>query len=222
MDDTIHYMGQIMQSGPYGAIGTTKTTDPAIFMGKEQSFLITEIHCLVFVKDTKVCSGKFKTNPIKYLFPFFPSYIDYMLQVAPYFFIHQEYFEHVEKHQPIYEIDSAFNFLKSKNQIEIDTYNKIITFADLKEYENEEGILNFQDKVKIEKNNYQYSQAAKQANKRQLTIRKDDAIYEKHENTKLANTLGYCLGTGNRNYAPSPKPLIYNGQEYSFQTNEKK
>jgi hypothetical protein len=38
--------------------------------------------CLVFIKDTIVCSGKFKKNRINYLFPFFPEYIEYMLQIA--------------------------------------------------------------------------------------------------------------------------------------------
>ena len=37
--------------------------------------------CLIFVKDTIIRSGKFKTNPINYLFPFFPNYIDYSCSI---------------------------------------------------------------------------------------------------------------------------------------------
>ena len=52
---------------------------------KEQQKVITSFFtkgCLVFTKDTVIRAGKFKTNCINYIFPFFPSYIEYMLQAS--------------------------------------------------------------------------------------------------------------------------------------------
>lgn len=176
--------------------------------------------CLVFVKDSVFCAGKFKGNPINYLFPFFPDYIDYMLQAAPYFFIHEGYLEKLEKYQPIYDISSAFDFLQEKNMVEINKIEKTITFKPLKDFEDENGMLILpKDKVKIEKTNHTFSKEAKKSNQRQYAVAVDKKLNENYEMKYLANTLGYCTkGELKQDYVPAPRPLTYNGVEYDFRT----
>ena len=181
--------------------------------------------CLVFVKDTKFLSGKFKTNRINYLIPFFPDYIDYMLKAAPYFFIYEEYLEKLEKYQPIYDISSAFDFLRNptpkgkyeKNSyVNIDEVNKIITFEPLGEFEDENGMLILPN-VKVIKNNYTFSVQAKKSNQRQYAVALNDKLNKNYDMDKLANTLGYCTkGELKQDYVPAPRPLTYNGVEYDF------
>lgn len=175
--------------------------------------------CLVFVKDTKIYSGKFKTNPINYLFPFFPNYIDYMLQIAPYFFIHEEYLEKLEKYQPIYDFTSAAVFLEENDMVVIDRIKKTITFRPLGKFEDNGMLILPTDKVKIEKTNYTFSKEAKNCNQRQYDMADND-WNTKYGRDKLANTLGYCTNE-KRGYVRPPKPIIYNGEEYDFRAEKK-
>ncbi len=150
--------------------------------------------CLVFVKNTKFFSGKFKTNPINYVFPFFPLYIEYMLQAAPYFFIHEEYLEKLEKYQPIYDIDSAFKFLEEKGLLTINSMNKVVTLLSLKDFVDEKGMLILPiDEVKRVKSNHTFSTEAKKSNQRQYEVAIDGELNKKYDMDKLANTLGYCM-----------------------------
>ncbi len=182
------------------------------------SFLLSD--CLVFIKDTTICAGKFKQNKINYIFPFFPEYIEYMLQVAPYFFIHEEYLEKLEKYQPIYDITSAFDFLQEKKMVKIDTVKKIITFSPLGPFEDENGMLILpEDKVKRIKTNYPFSSAAKKSNQRQYEVAVNEKLTKNYGMERLANTLGYSSkGELKQAYVPPPKPLTYNGKEYDFRT----
>ena len=136
---------------------------------------------------------------------------------APYFFIYEEYLEKLEKYQPIYDFALAATFLEKSNMVEINRFEKTITFKPLRDFEDDNGILILPEVRRI-KDNYTFSAQAKKSNQRQYAVALDDDLSEKYGMDKLANTLGYCTkGELKQGYVKAP-PITYNGEEYDFRT----
>lgn len=170
----------------------------AVIMGKyaasegQPTDIVMVNECATFGNNTIMRTGKLKgqNNKLQYLLPFFPRYLDTLLQLAPYFFIEEKYLSKVEEQQPIYDLEKYESELENMGILEINERQKVIIFHNMDNYL-EDGMIKIPQLPSDQR--YIYSSEAKSRNKRQHTI--TDADFDpKYSRGQLVNTLGYCTG----------------------------